>query len=154
VWRRCAAGGNCNRNCNHPCSLTRARVRPGCHAVGHSPGRQVGRVAPFPRGSTALRPSSIEASLSAVRVVSRGAGGARVATVPCGARGPRAGSPWTPLGPRATICRHRGRVLYSAHWPADPRFRGLPTAVQPRSLASRPAPSHLQPTCTDPAGRG
>jgi hypothetical protein len=120
------------------CSLTRARVRPGCHAVGHSPGRQVGRVAPFPRSSTALSPSSIEASLSAVRVVSRGAGGARVATVPCGARGPRAGSPWTPGGPGTTICRPRGRAPYSAHDPADlARFRGLPTAVRPRSLASR-----------------
>jgi hypothetical protein len=45
-------------------------------------------------------------------VVSRGAGGARVATVPCGARGPRAGSSWTPRGPRTTICRHRGRAPY------------------------------------------
>jgi hypothetical protein len=36
--------------------------------------------------------------------------GARGATVLCGARGPRTGSPWTPPAPRTTICRHRGRT--------------------------------------------
>jgi hypothetical protein len=32
--------------------------------------------------------------------------------------------------------------------------RVLPTAVRPRSLASRPTPSHLPPTSTGPPGRG
>jgi hypothetical protein len=59
-------------------------------------------------GLTTLGPSSIEAGLGVVWVSSRGAGGARRATVLCGARGPRTGSLWTPSAPRTTICRRRG----------------------------------------------
>src|SRR4051794_18135975 len=52
-----------------------------------------------------LRPFLDRGGLGVVWVVSRGAGGARGATVLCGARGPRAGSPWMPRAPRTTICR-------------------------------------------------
>src|SRR4051794_28657608 len=63
-----------------------------------------------------IQPVLVEAILSVVRAVSRGAEGDRAATVLCGARGPRTGSPWTPPGPRSTLR------------PAGQRTSNLPTS--------------------------
>ena len=87
-----------------------------------------------------LGPSSIVAGLGVVWVVSRGAAGARGATVLCGARGPRAGSPWMPPTPRTTICRHRGRSPADCAQPTV--TLGGRAAVAPG--ASRRGKAHLQ----------
>ena len=69
----------------------------------------------FAPSLTTLGTFSIEAGLGVVWVVSRGDVGARGATVLCGVRGPRTGSPWTPHAPRTMIRRLREGSL------ADPR---------------------------------
>jgi hypothetical protein len=96
-------------------SMTRARVRLGCRAVGHSPGRrpdpgrsapaQLDRSEPFlDRGRLGRGPCGVQGR----RRRSRSDGSVW-------GRGPRAGSPWTPRGPRSTICRHRGRATPTWH---------------------------------------
>jgi hypothetical protein len=136
-----------------PCRGVRARVVARDAFVMPRPG--------YSRPTTRC-PSSIEARLNAGRAVSRGAAGARGATVQCGARGPRTGSPWTPCGPRTTICRHRGRLTLVGVMatPTSHAFevcrwsfsRG-PMAVQPRSAASRPWQPRVWPTSVNPRGR-
>jgi hypothetical protein len=95
-------------------------------------------------GMTTLGPSLIEAGLGVGRVVSRGAVGARGATVLCGARGPRTGSPWTPPAPRTTICRYRGRSPGSCSSPPwAVRFTSVEQLWPPAIV---PAPSRADDT--------